>query len=127
MELYATWGGGRLDLVCLVGTIFFSSFLDADAARKITLATYHSYSVPESEKQTYSQQRIPAVEMYSNPCICNNLPMHGVVYDITTNSIELTKAASCSATQDFPQNFIEPKVLLPCSQQPATSPYAQQD
>jgi len=35
----------------------------------------------------------------------------------------LSETHSLTAIQDIPSTFMEPKVLLPCSQQPATCPY----
>jgi hypothetical protein len=39
------------------------------------------------------------------------------------NSMEMRsswEAASCAATQEFPQHFMEPKGLLQCSQEPSS-------
>jgi hypothetical protein len=33
------------------------------------------------------------------------------------------EAASCAATQKFPENFMAPEGSLPCSQEPSTSSY----
>jgi hypothetical protein len=37
------------------------------------------------------------------------------------------EAASCAATQEFPQYFIEPEGSLPYSQEPSTGPYPELD
>jgi hypothetical protein len=37
------------------------------------------------------------------------------------------KAASCAATQELPNKFMEPEGSLPCSQEPSTGPYPELD